>query len=81
MRWPQEFLVSHVRQRIFTKYTFEASFRIGSLYEKLFITTDVNSSKYEMRLRKINEKLEKNYYRIGDNDLKWLLQQYCTENR
>lgn len=45
-----------MRQRILTKHTFETSLGIGSLYEKLFITTDVDPSEYEMRLEIYKEK-------------------------
>lgn len=50
MRWTEKFLVRDMRQRFFTKYTFETTFGIRRLHEKLFITIDVNSSKHKMRL-------------------------------
>lgn len=54
MRRTEEFLVSHMRQRIFTEYTSQAAFGIGCLYEKLLITTNADPSKFEMRLSELH---------------------------
>lgn len=50
MRRAEEFLVSHVRQRILTEHTLEASLGIWCLHEKLFITIDVDPSQFKMRI-------------------------------
>lgn len=59
MRWTEEFLVSHVRQRIFAEYTFETAFGVWRLHEKLFITTYADPSKYEVRIDQPKKKTSK----------------------
>lgn len=54
MRRTEEFLVSHMRQRIFTEYTSQTAFGIGCLHEKLLITADADPTKFKMRLSERN---------------------------